>query len=177
MHPDSNPRHQLSVFPCLLSAESNLNQMPLSNFLPKMGFLNPTIFFFKSRKKLKFFVKASQNPGHKIFLIADLPLMGISEPGLIIKSRLKTDQNSYEIFFSRSQLRRRKKIISVLTKPPKKVVRKKNRGSVKTRKKMFLFSSDSRIRSLYIAHVSMLIFSLGNSIIVTGVWPYLRLVS
>ena len=35
--------------------------------------------------------------------------MGISEPGLIIKSRLKTDQNSNEIFFSRSELRRRKK--------------------------------------------------------------------
>jgi hypothetical protein len=35
----------------------------------------------------------------------------------------------------------------------------------------------SRIRSLYIVHVSMLIFSLGNSIIFTGVWPYLKLVS
>ena len=61
--------------------------------------------------------------------------MGISEPGLIIKSRLKTDQNSYEIFFLGLSSGGEKKIISVLTKPPKKVVRKKNRGSVKTQKK------------------------------------------
>ena len=34
-----------------------------------------------------------------------------------------------------------------------------------------------RIRSLFMVHLSMLIFSLGNSIIVTGVWPYLQAVS
>lgn len=31
-----------------------------------------------------------------------------------------------------------------------------------------------RQRSLYIVHLAMLIFSLGNSIIFTGVWPYLQ---
>ena len=35
---------------------------------------------------------------------------------------------------------------------------------------------DSRIRSLFIVHISMLIFSMGNSIIVTGIWPYLQAV-
>ena len=83
---------------------------------------------------MKFLVKASQNPGHKIFLIADLPLMGISEPGLIIKSRLKTDQNSYEIF-SRSELRWRKKNYLSFDETSEKSCSEKNRGSVKTRKK------------------------------------------
>ena len=36
---------------------------------------------------------------------------------------------------------------------------------------------DPRIRSLFIVHTSMLIFSMGNSIIVTGIWPYLQAVS
>ena len=36
---------------------------------------------------------------------------------------------------------------------------------------------DPRIKSLYTVHVSMLIFSMGNSIIVTGIWPYLQAVS
>ena len=31
-----------------------------------------------------------------------------------------------------------------------------------------------RLRSLCIVHLSMLVFSLGNSIIFTGVWPYLQ---
>ena len=36
---------------------------------------------------------------------------------------------------------------------------------------------DPRIKSLFIVHLSMLIFSMGNSIIVTGIWPYLQAVS
>ena len=39
-----------------------------------------------------------------------------------------------------------------------------------------LANIDPRIKSLYIVHASMLIFSLGNSIIVTGIWPYLQAV-
>ena len=38
-------------------------------------------------------------------------------------------------------------------------------------------NTDPRIRSLFIVHTSMLIFSMGNSIIVTGIWPYLQAVS
>jgi hypothetical protein len=34
----------------------------------------------------------------------------------------------------------------------------------------------ARIRSLFIVHFSMLILSLGTSIIFTGVWPYLNMV-
>jgi hypothetical protein len=41
-------------------------------------------------------------------------------------------------------------------------------------KMAFFTKMDSRKRSLYIVHLSMLIFSLGNSIIFTGVWPYLQ---
>jgi hypothetical protein len=33
---------------------------------------------------------------------------------------------------------------------------------------------DSRVRSLFIVHISMLILSLGSSIIYTGIWPYLQ---
>ena len=33
-----------------------------------------------------------------------------------------------------------------------------------------------RIISLYIVHISMFIFSLGNSVILMGVWPYLQAV-
>ena len=36
---------------------------------------------------------------------------------------------------------------------------------------------NKRIRSLFIVHTSMLIFSVGGSIIVTGLWPYLQAVS
>jgi ceroid-lipofuscinosis MFS transporter 7 len=35
----------------------------------------------------------------------------------------------------------------------------------------------SRMRSIYIIHFAMLIFSLGFSIILTGVYPYLKQVS
>ena len=36
---------------------------------------------------------------------------------------------------------------------------------------------NSRLRSLYIVHLSMLIVALGASIIFTGVWPYIQEVS
>ena len=35
-------------------------------------------------------------------------------------------------------------------------------------------SVNSRLRSLYIVHLSMLIVALGASIIFTGVWPYIQ---
>ncbi len=36
---------------------------------------------------------------------------------------------------------------------------------------------NSRLRSLFIVHISMLVLSLGSSIIYTGIWPYLQRVS
>ncbi len=36
---------------------------------------------------------------------------------------------------------------------------------------------DQRILSLYIMHLTVVIFTLGNSITWTGVWPYLNVVS
>ncbi len=35
---------------------------------------------------------------------------------------------------------------------------------------------DERIRSLFIVHLSVVIFTLGNSITWTGAWPYLNVV-